>query len=40
MDNADYELSVAEIAEQFEVPVESVRAILEYAKSHRVAHPV
>ncbi len=38
--NFDYGMSVAEISEQFEVPVESIQAILTYAKSHRVAHPV
>lgn len=40
VDNSDYGMSVAEISEQFEVPEESIRAILEYAKSHRLAHPV
>jgi uncharacterized protein (DUF433 family) len=40
VDNFDYGLSVAEIAEQFEVPPDSVEAILAYAKCHRVAHPV
>jgi uncharacterized protein (DUF433 family) len=40
VDNFDYGMSVAEISEQFEVPEESIRAILTYAKSHRVAHPV
>ena len=40
VDNFDYGVSVAEIAEQFEVPSDSVEAILAYAKSHRVAHPV
>ena len=38
VDNFDYGVSVAEIAEQFEVPAERVEAILTYAKSHRVAH--
>lgn len=38
--NFDYGLSVAEIAEQFEIPPERVEAIVTYAKSHRVAHPV
>jgi uncharacterized protein (DUF433 family) len=38
--NFDYGLSVAEIAEQFEIPSEHVEAIVSYAKSHRVAHPV
>lgn len=40
IDNSDDGLSAAEIAEQFEVSVESIEAILNYAKSHRVAHPV
>ena len=38
VDNFDYGVSVAEIAEQFEVPPDRVEAILTYAKSHRVAH--
>ena len=38
VDNFDYGVSVAEIAEQFEVPQDRVEAILTYAKSHRVAH--
>jgi uncharacterized protein (DUF433 family) len=40
VDNFDYGVSVAEIAEQFEIPEDQVQAILEYAKSHRIAHPV
>lgn len=40
IDNFDYGVSVAEIAEQFEVPQDKVEAILAYATSHRVAHPV
>ncbi len=40
VDNFDYGLSVAEISEQFEVPPDRVQAILAYAQSHRVAHPV
>ena len=40
VDNFDYGVSVAEIAEQFEIPAERVEAIVTYAKSHRVAHPV
>jgi uncharacterized protein (DUF433 family) len=40
VDNFDYGVSAAEIAEQFEVAQDSVEAILAYAKSHRVAHPV
>jgi uncharacterized protein (DUF433 family) len=38
VDNFDYGLSVAEIAEQFEIPLDSIEAILIYAKSHRVAY--
>ncbi len=40
VDNFEYGVSVAEIAEQFEVAQESVEAIVTYAKSHNVAHPV
>ena len=40
IDNFDYGVSVAEIAEQFEIPVERVQAIVTYAQNHRVAHPV
>jgi uncharacterized protein (DUF433 family) len=40
IDNFDYGLSVDEISEQFEIPPDRVQAILTYAKSHRVAHPV
>ena len=40
VDNFDYGVSAAEIAEQFEIPLERVEAILAYAKGHRVAHPV
>jgi uncharacterized protein (DUF433 family) len=40
VDNFDYGVSVAEIAEQFEVGRDSVETILAYAESHRVAHPV
>ena len=38
VDNFDYGVSVAEIAEQFDVPPDRVDAILTYARSHRVAH--
>jgi uncharacterized protein (DUF433 family) len=38
VDNFDYGVSVAEIAEQFELPTDRVEAILAYAKSHRIAH--
>jgi len=40
VDNFDYGVSVAEIAEQFEVPPDRVKAIVADAQSHRVAHPV
>ncbi len=40
VDNYDYGVSAAEIAEQFEIPPERVEAILNYAKGHRIAHPV
>lgn len=40
IDNFDYGVSITEISEQFEVPQEYVQAILTYARSHRVAHPV
>lgn len=40
VDNFDYGMSPAEIAEQFELPPDRVKAILAYAQSHRVVHPV
>jgi uncharacterized protein (DUF433 family) len=40
VDNFDYGVSATEIAEQFEVPLDLIEAILVYAKSHCVAHPV
>jgi uncharacterized protein (DUF433 family) len=40
VDNFDYGVSIAEIAEQFEIPPDRIEAILAYAQSHRVAHPV
>ena len=40
VDNFDYGMSVPEIAEQFELPPDRVQAIVTYAQSHRVAHPV
>jgi uncharacterized protein (DUF433 family) len=40
IDNFDHGLSVAEISEQFEIPPDRAQAILDYAQSHRVAHPV
>ena len=38
VDNFDYGVSVAEIAEQFEVPLDRIEAIVTYAKNHRIAH--
>ena len=38
VDNFDYGVSVEEIAEQFEIPAARIEAILNYAKSHRIAH--
>lgn len=40
VDNAAYGMTAQEISEQFQVPQDQVEAILAYAKSHRVAHPV
>lgn len=40
VDNFDYGVSVAEIAEQFEISPDQVEGILAYAKSHRIAHRV
>jgi uncharacterized protein (DUF433 family) len=40
VDNFDYGLSVAEIAEQFEIAPDGIEAILAYAKSHRIAHRI
>ena len=40
VDNFDYGVSVAEIAEQFEILPDRIEAIVAYAKSHRIAHPV
>jgi len=40
VDNFDYGVSVSEIAEQFELPPDHIEAIVTYAQSHRVAHPV
>lgn len=39
IDNFDYGLDEAEISAQFQVPLDRIRAILAYAKSHRIAHP-
>ena len=38
VDNFDYGVSVAEIAEQFEISQDCIEAILDYANNHRVAH--
>jgi uncharacterized protein (DUF433 family) len=40
VDNFDYGVGIAEISEQFQIPEDRVQAVLSYAKSHRVAHPV
>jgi uncharacterized protein (DUF433 family) len=40
VDNFDYGLTIGEIAEQFEVPPDRIEAILSYANTHRLAHPV
>jgi uncharacterized protein (DUF433 family) len=40
VDNYDYGLSVAEIAEQFEIPPDRIEAVLTYAKNHRIAHRI
>jgi uncharacterized protein (DUF433 family) len=40
IDNFDYGVSVAEISKQFAIPQDRVQAVLTYAKSHRIAHPV
>ncbi len=39
IDNFDYGMSVAEISQQFELPVPQVEAIVSYAQGHRVARP-
>lgn len=38
--NFDYGVSLEEIAEQFELAPMQVEAIVTYAQSHRLAHPV
>lgn len=40
VDNFEYGASAAEIAEQFEIPLERIEAILAYANSHGFAHPL
>jgi uncharacterized protein (DUF433 family) len=39
IDNYDYGVSIAEIAEQFEIPAARIEDIVTYAQSHRLAHP-
>jgi uncharacterized protein (DUF433 family) len=39
VDNFDYGVSVADISEQFEVPLSQVEAIVSYANGHRIANP-
>jgi uncharacterized protein (DUF433 family) len=38
IDNFDYGMSSSEIAEQFELPLDRVEAILAYAQGHCVTH--
>ena len=40
IDNFAHGMSAGEISEQFQAPLDRVEAILAYAKSHRIAHPV
>jgi uncharacterized protein (DUF433 family) len=40
VDNFDYGVTPAEIAEQFQIPPQQVQAILTYAQSHRLARAV
>ena len=40
IDNFDFGVSAAEIAEQFQIPPAQVEAVLTYAQSHRVARLV
>jgi uncharacterized protein (DUF433 family) len=40
IDNFDYGVTIAEISEQFEISQDCIQAILSYAQSHRLAHPV
>lgn len=40
VDNFAHGMNPSEISEQFQVPQDRVEAILAYAKSHRIAHPV
>jgi uncharacterized protein (DUF433 family) len=40
VDNLEFGVDVEEIAEQFEITADRIEAILAFAQSHRVAHPV
>ena len=40
VDNYEYGLSIEEIAEQFETPIERVEEIVAYLESQRIANPV
>jgi uncharacterized protein (DUF433 family) len=40
IENCDYGVSLAEISEQFELPLDQVEAIVAYAQSHRIARPI
>jgi len=40
VDNFDYGVSVTEIADQFELPIEQVQVVLDYAAGHRIARRV
>ena len=40
LDNFDYGVSPAEIADQFEISPDVIEAVLAYAKCYRVAHLV
>ena len=40
VDNFDYGVSVAEIAEQFEIPGQQIEAIITYARNYRASYSV
>jgi uncharacterized protein (DUF433 family) len=40
IENFDYGVTLAEISEQFELPLDQVKAIVAYAQSHRIARPI
>lgn len=40
VDNFDYGVSVSEIEEQFQISADCIEAVVAYAQSHRIAHPV